>query len=299
MASLASMTGFARADGTLPDGASFLWEVRSVNGRGLDLRLRLPNGFDALEPALRDAAGKVFKRGNISATLNIKREEKTGPRLTPDPAALDQALRLALDLAGRIPGAPPPRAEALLTLPGVLRAESAELDEAAEEARRTVVAKGFDAALKGLAKARAAEGARLAEILTVLIDEIAALVALARDAAADQPAQQKARLLESLTALLEGERRVPEERLAAEVALLAAKSDVREEIDRLNAHIAEARTLLASGDAVGRRLEFLTQEFVREANTLCSKSATVALTRLGLDLKAAIERLREQAANVE
>jgi uncharacterized protein (TIGR00255 family) len=293
------MTGFARADGTLPDGASFLWEVRSVNGRGLDLRLRLPNGFDALEPALRDAAGKVFKRGNISATLNIKREEKTGPRLTPDPAALDQALRLALDLAARIPGAPPPRAEALLTLPGVLRAESAELDEAAEEARRTVVAKGFDAALKGLAKARAAEGARLAEILTVLIDEIAALVALARDAAADQPAQQKARLLESLTALLEGERRVPEERLAAEVALLAAKSDVREEIDRLNAHIAEARTLLASGDAVGRRLEFLTQEFVREANTLCSKSATVALTRLGLDLKAAIERLREQAANVE
>ncbi|NBQ75070.1 MAG: hypothetical protein EBU14_06855, partial [Acetobacteraceae bacterium] len=95
------MTGFARADGTLPDGASFLWEVRSVNGRGLDLRLRLPNGFDALEPALRDAAGKLFKRGNISATLNIKREEKAGPRLTPDPAALDQALRLALDLAAR------------------------------------------------------------------------------------------------------------------------------------------------------------------------------------------------------
>jgi uncharacterized protein (TIGR00255 family) len=293
------MTGFARADGTLPDGASFLWEVRSVNGRGLDLRMRLPNGFDALEPALRDAAGKVFKRGNISATLNIKREEKTGPRLTPDPAALDQALRLVLELAARIPGAPPPRAEALLALPGVLRAETAELDEAAEEARRVVVAKGFTAALQALAKSRAAEGARLAEILGVLIDEIAALVTLSRDAAADQPAQQKARLRESLAALLEGERRVPEERLAAEVALLAAKSDVREEIDRLNAHIAEARALLASGDAVGRRLEFLTQEFVREANTLCSKSATVALTRLGLDMKAAIERLREQAANVE
>jgi uncharacterized protein (TIGR00255 family) len=274
-------------------------EVRSVNGRGLDLRLRLPNGFDALEPALRDAAGKVFKRGNISATLNIKREEKTGPRLTPDPAALDQALRLVLELAARIPGAPPPRAEALLALPGVLRAETAELDEAAEEARRVVVAKGFTAALQALAKSRAAEGARLAEILGVLIDEIAALVTLSRDAAADQPAQQKARLRESLAALLEGERRVPEERLAAEVALLAAKSDVREEIDRLNAHIAEARALLASGDAVGRRLEFLTQEFVREANTLCSKSATVALTRLGLDMKAAIERLREQAANVE
>jgi uncharacterized protein (TIGR00255 family) len=299
MASLASMTGFARADGTLPDGASFLWEVRSVNGRGLDLRLRLPYGFDTVEPALRDAAGKIFKRGNISATLNIKREEKAGPRLTPDPLALDQALRLALELAARIPGAPPPRAEALLALPGVLRAETAELDEAAEEARRAVVAKAFTSALQGLAKSRAAEGARLAEILGVLIDEIAGLIMLARDAAADQPAQQKARLRESLAALLEGERRVPEERLAAEVALLATKSDVREEIDRLNAHIAEARALLASGDAVGRRLEFLTQEFVREANTLCSKSATVALTRLGLDLKAAIERLREQAANVE
>lgn len=299
MASLASMTGFARADGTLPDGASFLWEMRSVNGRGLDLRLRLPNGFDAVEPALRDAAGKVFKRGNISGTLNIKREEKTGSRLAPDPAALEQALRLALDLAARIPGAPAPRAEALLALPGVLRAETSELDEVAEEARRAVVAKAFTTVLQGLAKSRATEGARLAEILGVLIDEIAALVTLARDAAADQPAQQKARLRESLAALLEGERRVPEERLAAEVALLAAKSDVREEIDRLNAHIAEARALLASGDAVGRRLEFLTQEFVREANTLCSKSATVALTRLGLDLKAAIERLREQAANVE
>jgi uncharacterized protein (TIGR00255 family) len=186
-----------------------------------------------------------------------------------------------------------------MALPGVLRAESSELDEAAEEARRAVVAKAFTTALQGLAKSRAAEGARLAEILGVLIDEIAGLVTLARDAASDQPAQQKARLRESLAALLEGERRVPEERLAAEVALLAAKSDVREEIDRLNAHIAEARALLASGDAVGRRLEFLTQEFVREANTLCSKSATVALTRLGLDLKAAIERLREQAANVE
>ncbi|MCE2920532.1 MAG: hypothetical protein LW837_11405, partial [Roseomonas sp.] len=133
--------------------------------------------------------------------------EKAGPRLTPDPVALDQALRLALDLAARIPGAPPPRAEALLTLPGVLRAETTELDEAAEEARRAAVAASFSTALQALSKARAAEGARLAEILAVLIDEIAALVALARDTAADQPAQQKARLLESLAALLEGERR--------------------------------------------------------------------------------------------
>ena len=293
------MTGFARADGTLPDGASFLWEVRSVNGRGLDLRLRLPNGFDALEPALRDATGKVFKRGNISATLTIKREEKTGPRLTPDPVALDQALRLALDLAARIQGAPPPRAEALLTLPGVLRAEAAEPDEAEEEGKRTAIAAAFTRALDGLVASRRAEGAKLAEILGVLLDEVAALRDLAASEAAGQPALHAARLREALAALLEGERRVPEERLAQEVALLATKSDVREELDRLSAHIAECRRLLASGEAIGRKLDFLTQEFVREANTLCSKSASTALTRIGLELKAAIERLKEQSANVE
>jgi uncharacterized protein (TIGR00255 family) len=301
MTRLASMTGFAREGGTLPDGTPFVWELRSVNGRGLDLRLRLPNGLDALEPALREAAGRHLKRGNVSANLTVKREERA-PRLTPDPAALEQALRLALDLAARIPGGPAPRAEAILAMPGVLRAEAAEPDEAAEEARRAAMVAGFEAALRGLAQARAAEGAQLLRILDGLLDEIAALRETAAREAADQPAAQRARLLENLAGLLgEGDARarVPEERLAQEVALLAQRSDVREELDRLDAHIAQARALLRSGEAVGRKLEFLTQEFVREANTLCSKSASVALTRTGLDLKAAIERLREQAANVE
>ncbi|MGG5811977.1 YicC/YloC family endoribonuclease [Falsiroseomonas sp. CW058] len=301
MSKLASMTGFAREGGTLPDGASFVWELRSVNGRGLDLRLRLPSGLDALEPALREATGKRLKRGNVSATLTLRREERA-PRLTPDPAALEQAIALAVEVARRIPGAPAPRAEAVLSLPGVLRAEAAEPDDAAEEARRVALAAAFARALDGLAEARAREGAQLAAILAALLDEIAALREAAAAEAAGQPAAQRARLLENLAALLgEGDlrARVPEERLAQEVALLAQRSDVREELDRLSAHVNEARSLLASGEAVGRKLEFLTQEFVREANTLCSKSAGTALTRIGLDLKAAIERLREQAANVE
>ncbi len=302
MSKLASMTGFAREGGTLPDGASFVWELRSVNGRGLDLRLRLPNGLDALEPALREAVGKRLKRGNVSANLNIKREEQRAPRLTPDPAALEQAIRLAVEVASRIPGAPAPRAEAVLSLPGVLRAEVAEPDEAAEEARRAALAAAFTRALDGLVASRAREGAQLAAILGTLLDEIAALREAAAVEAAGQPAAQRQRLIENLQNLLgDGDlrARVPEERLAQEVALLAQRSDVREELDRLSAHVNEARALLRSGDAIGRKLEFLTQEFVREANTLCSKSASTALTRIGLDLKAAIERLREQAANVE
>jgi uncharacterized protein (TIGR00255 family) len=300
MSTLVSMTGFARESGTLPDGTSFVWEVRSVNGRGLDLRLRVPNGLDALEPALREAAGKRLKRGNVSATLTLKREERA-PRLTPDPAALDQAIALAQAVAQRL-GAPPPRAEAILALPGVLRAETAEPDETAEEAKRAALLAAFETALAALAVARGREGAQLGAILGVLLDEIEALRVQAAGEAANQPEAQRQRLLENLAKILgEGEvrARVSEERLAQEVALLAQRSDVREELDRLAAHVAEARRLLGAGDAVGRKLEFLTQEFVREANTLCSKSASVGLTRLGLELKAAIERLREQSANVE
>lgn len=300
MTSLASMTGFARESGTLPDGASFVWELRSVNGRGLDLRLRVPNGLDGLEPALREAAAKALKRGNVSASLNVTRQERA-PRLTPDPAALEQAIALATAVAQRL-GAPPPRAEAILSLPGVLRAEAAEPEEGQEEAKRAALLKAFEAALKGLAASRTREGAQLATILGALLDEIAALREAAATEAATQPEAQRQRLMENLARILgEGDvrARIPEERLAQEVALLAQRSDVREELDRLSAHVAEARRLLAAGDAVGRKLEFLTQEFVREANTLCSKSASVGLTRLGLELKAAIERLREQSANVE
>ncbi|MBU8546266.1 YicC family protein [Roseomonas sp. ROY-5-3] len=295
------MTGFARDSGSLPDGSSFVWELRSVNGRGLDVRLRLPPGLDVLEAPLREAVGKRLKRGNLSANLTLKREDRA-PRLTPDPVALEAAIALVLEVSARLPGAPVPSAEAVLSLPGVLRAEVSEIDEADEAAKRAALAASFTVALDGLVDSRAREGAQLQKILETLLGEIAALREAAAVEAAGQPAAQRARLLENLANLLgEGDvrARVPEERLAQEVAMLAQRSDVREELDRLSAHITEARTLLASGDAIGRKLEFLTQEFVREANTLCSKSASVALTRVGLELKAAIERLREQAANVE
>ncbi|HWL81375.1 MAG TPA: YicC/YloC family endoribonuclease [Roseomonas sp.] len=295
---LSSMTGFARHAGTLPDGTGFVWELRSVNGRGLDVRLRLPNGLDRLEAPLREAATARFRRGNISATLTLKREDRA-PRLTPDAAALEQAIALAVAVAARIPGCPPPRAEAVLGLPGVLRAESPEPQEGEEEARHVALAAGFGEALEALAAMRRAEGEKLAAILGTLLDEIGALREAAVAEAASQPAAHRVRLQAALAELLEGDSRVPEERLAVEVALLAQKSDVREELDRLAAHVEAARALLAEEGAVGRRLEFLTQEFGRESNTLGAKSASLALTRLSLELKAAIERLREQAANVE
>jgi uncharacterized protein (TIGR00255 family) len=289
---LASMTGFARADGAAA-GLAWVWELRSVNGRGLDLRLRLPPGWDALEPALREAAGKALKRGNITANLTVKRESEL--RLLADPAALEQALTLAMELHRRIPGSPVPRAEALLGLPGVLR--PAQADEAVPDTG--AVAAGFSRALAALVAARQAEGTRLGATLTGLLDEIATLHRQAAAEAADQPAAQRARVMENLAALLREAPSLPEERIAQEVALLAARSDVREELDRLASHLQAARTLLAEAANVGRRLDFLIQEFNREANTLCSKSASVALTATGLRLKAAIEQLREQVQNIE
>jgi uncharacterized protein (TIGR00255 family) len=296
-APLASMTGFARAEGST-EAIAWVWEIRSVNGRGLDLRLRLPPGYDSLEPELRAAAGKALKRGNVSASLTVRREDQ--PRLSPDPAALDQALALALALRERIPGSPPPRPEALLALPGVLRPLSAaeEAEGRREQGVQAILA-GFAQALEQLTLARRAEGARLASVLASLLGEIAALRDRAASEAADQPAAQRARLMENLEALLREAPTLPEERIAQEVALLAARSDVREELDRLASHIEAAHALLAEGAGVGRRFDFLVQEFNREANTLCSKSASAALTATGLRLKAAIEQLREQVQNVE
>jgi uncharacterized protein (TIGR00255 family) len=289
---LASMTGFAHAEGT-DAGLGWAWELRSVNGRGLDLRMRLPPGWDALEPALRDAAGKLLKRGNITANLTVKREATT--RLVADPAVLDHLLALAMALHARLPGSEMPRADALLALPGVLRPATAE----EEERPLAAVQAGFAQALAGLVSSRAAEGARLEAVLSGLLAEISTQCAQAKLLAAEQPVAQRNRLTEALAELLRDNPALPEERIAQEVALLATRSDVREELDRLDSHIAAARDLLAEGVAVGRRLDFLVQEFNREANTLCSKSVSAALTATGLRLKAAIEQLREQVQNIE
>jgi uncharacterized protein (TIGR00255 family) len=291
--SLASMTGFARTEGEAA-GTAWAWELRGVNGRGLELRFRLPPGMDALEPALREAAARVLRRGNINANLTVRRAE--AGRLAVDAATLDQLLALALELHARIPGSAPPRAEALLGLPGVLRANAPAEDAAAPTA---AIAAGFQEALDQLVAARRAEGSRLAATLGGLLDEIAGLHAAATAQAADQPAAQRARLLETVKSLLREVPPLPEERIAQEVALLAARADVREELDRLASHLVAAHALLAEGAYIGRRFDFLVQELNREANTLCSKSASAALTTTGLRLKATIEQLREQVQNIE
>ncbi len=294
---LASMTGFARAQGEV-GAISWVWELRSVNGRGLDIKLRLPGGLDGLEIPLRDLAAKALKRGNVNGTLTVKREAAAG--LTADLAALERVKELAIALADSIPGALPPRAELLLALPGVMRSTNTQEDSKEDQAALAKSAQaGFAIALEGLVAARTAEGARLAGITLAVLDEITALHEAASAEAATQPALHKARLQAQLKEILGSTPALPEEKIAQEIALLTTKSDVREELDRLSAHIGAARALLAEGAAVGRKLDFLMQEFNREANTLCSKSASLPLTSIGLALKAAIEQLREQVQNIE
>jgi len=294
---IASMTGFARTQGEL-NGTAWIWELRSVNGRGLDVKLRLPSGLEALEFPLRDLAAKRLKRGNVSGTLTLKRE--LAAAIVPDMAALERIKDLAVELADNIPGALPPRAELLLALPGVMRSTGAQ-EESEEEraALHDAVRTGFVQALEGLAESRATEGRKLADIVGVNLREIALLHEAAGLEAAKQPELHRARLAAQLAELIGGTPNLPEERIAQEIALLATKSDVREELDRLAAHIEAARALLKEGVAVGRKLDFLMQEFNREANTLCSKSTSVPLTNIGLALKAAIEQLREQVQNIE
>jgi uncharacterized protein (TIGR00255 family) len=228
--------------------------------------------------------------------LNIRRDTETRPSI--DEAALANILTLAMNLHARIPGSPVPRAESLLTMPGVMRQAPADPVQERDAASGPVRA-GFAEALERLVAARAAEGARLAAVLSGQLDEIARLRDQAEVEAADQPASHQMRVMETLRGLLRESPSLPEDRIAQEVALLAARSDVREELDRLSAHIDAARGLLEESVNIGRRFDFLVQEFNREANTLCSKSASVSLTNTGLKLKATIEQLREQVQNIE
>ena len=274
---------------------SWVWELKSVNGRSLDLRLRLAPGFDALEPELRAALAQRFRRGNFSANLAVTRT--TSPALRVNREALSQLVTLINELSGEIEAAPP-RLDGLLALRGVVETVEDE-DETVIEARRDAVLAGWNAALDRLADARAEEGARIAAVLGSQLDEMAALVTAAADCAAAQPAAIRERLRTVLASLADLMPSMPEERVAQEVALLAARSDIREEIERLRAHLEQAGELLQQGEPVGRRLDFLCQELNREANTLCSKSADIELTRIGLSLKAVVEQFREQVQNIE
>ena len=288
------MTGFARAEGD-ELGISWVWETKSVNGKSLDLRLRLPPGFDALEPRLRAMLAQRIRRGNISAVLAITRTAPAAVRINRD--ALAQLVSLMNEIADEVDAAPP-RLDGVLALRGVV--ETIEDDEEAMiDRRRSAVLGSWETALDRLAAARAEEGARLAPALRRQLEEMTALVRAAEDCAAAQPEAIRERLQTMLTGLADLAHGLPEERVAQEVALLLTRSDVREEIERLRAHLEQASDLLQQGEAVGRRLDFLCQELNREANTLCSKSADIELTRIGLSLKAAVEQFREQVQNIE
>ena len=292
---LVSMTGFAEAHG----GREMLrwrWEAKSVNGRGLDLRLRAPPGFDGIEPAARVLANGRFRRGSLQATLTFEPQE--GARgLRVDPVALAAAVKIAKEIEIDT-GLAPARVDGLLALKGVVvQDEMLPIDLTARAQRDAAVLETLANAFDALARARAVEGAKLAQVLTAQIADIARLTEEATQLAAAQPQIIRDKLLQQVKELASGS--VSDDRMAQEVALLALRSDVREELDRLHAHVAEARSLLRSADAVGRKLDFLAQEFNREANTLCSKSSDIQLTRVGLGLKAAIDQFREQAQNVE
>lgn len=292
-ATLSGMTGFGRADGADGDW-SWSVEARSVNGRNLEVRFRGPPGFDNLERLAKASAQARLARGQITLGVQARKADTTAA-LKVNTEVLARYLALANELAEQ--GATPPSADGLLGLRGVMDAPEDEDDAEARAAVEAAVATSIDAALDALKVSREREGAQLRPVISGFIDRIEALTAAAETEAAAQTEAIRDRFTRRITELAPDAPGV-EERIFLEAAALATKADVREELDRLTAHVASARTLLQQPPA-GRKLDFLMQEFMREANTLCSKSATTPLTGIGLELKAVIEQLREQVQNVE
>lgn len=289
------MTGFARAEGALGDW-SWAVEARSVNGRNMDVRFRGPPGFDTLERLAREGAQKRFQRGQVTIGVQARRaESESSVRIDLEQAERYlEALQPLID-SGKVQT---PGADGLLALRGVVLSGDELADPEAQAAVEKAIAASLSEALDGLLEARRAEGAALRPILGDILERIEGFAETAEGEAADQPAEVKARFEKRIAELTAGHGIEPE-RLVQEAAVLAAKADVREELDRLKTHVESARSLIGGDGPAGRRLDFLAQEFMREANTLCSKSATKALTATGLELKAAIEQLREQVQNVE
>ncbi|MBN9023796.1 MAG: YicC family protein [Rhizobiales bacterium] len=292
---LQSMTGFARTEG----GAElrWAWELRSVNGKGLDVRLRLPPGMERLETAVREKVAGRFTRGNIQVLLSLD-GRPSGQRIMINETVLAQVLAAMAHIRREVDAAPP-TADGILAIRGVLETGDETLDDEAQAALDAAILHGLDAALEALREARESEGRALGAILLGRIDEIGRLARLAETSPLREPAAIRARLAEQVAALLDAVPALDPDRLHQEAVLLATKADIREELDRLDAHVDAARELLSKGGAVGRRLDFLAQEFNREVNTLCSKSNDRSLTAIGLDLKAVVDQLREQIQNLE
>ena len=296
MSTLASMTGFARAEGEwMAD--RFVWEARSVNSRGLDVRCRLPAGYEALEPDVRARVSSKLTRGSINLSFSVT-SGAANASVVLNRAALD-ALMASVKAAAADHGVKEPGLEALLPVRGIVEVCEPELSDEDREARAKAMMATLDKAIGALIEARKQEGKHLAALLSGHIDRMESLLEAARSTAEAQPEALRARLHRQISDLMEASKGLDETRLTQELALLATKADVREELDRLAAHIAAARELLAADGAIGRKFDFLTQEFGREANTMCSKAVDIALTRIGLDMKAVIDQIREQVQNVE
>ena len=293
---LSSMTGFARGHGAA--GAyAWAWELKSVNSKGLDLKLRLPPGWEAIEPAVRARATEILSRGSVFANLTVSREG-AAPVARINEAALNAVLAALQGLSGKVESAPP-SLDGILALKGVMEVSEAEESEDERSAAELAVVAGFGETLKGLSEMRRSEGQALGKILSARLSEIGSLAARAEVTPGRKPEAIKARLAEQVATLLEASQRFDADRLHQEAILLATKIDIREELDRLSAHVAQAKKLLADGGPIGRKLDFLSQELNRESNTLCSKANDLELTNIGLELKAVVEQFREQVQNLE
>jgi uncharacterized protein (TIGR00255 family) len=293
---LSSMTGFARSHDAC--GAyAFEWELRSVNAKGFDLRMRLPPGWDAVEPIARKRATEMLARGTVYANLTVKRTD-AAPVIRVNEDVLTSVMKVAADLSAKL-AAPPPTVDGILAIKGVLEVSEPDDTEAERQAAETAILKAFDLALAGLIEMRRREGTTLQQILVSRLDEIAALAKRADSAPGRQPDAVKARLSEQIALLLESSERFDADRLHQEAIMVAAKADIREELDRIASHVTQARELIGKGGSVGRRLDFLAQEFNREVNTTCSKSNDLELTNIGLEMKNVVEQFREQVQNLE
>ena len=293
---LSSMTGFARSHGASGPYA-FEWELKSVNAKGFDLRLRLPPGWDELEAIAKKRAAALLARGTVYANLNVRRANALAAvRINEE--VLASVLKAASQLSGKI-DAVAPSIDGLLGIKGVIEVVEPESDEEENKAAMAAAAAAFDKALADLVAMRQREGMALGQILSQRMDEVEALAKKAEAAPGRKPEAIKARLAEQIAALIETSDRFDADRLNQEALLIAARADIREELDRIASHVAQARELIGKGGPIGRRLDFLAQEFHREANTCCSKSNDVELTNTGLEMKNVIEQFREQVQNLE
>jgi uncharacterized protein (TIGR00255 family) len=290
------MTGFARADGAV-DGLRWTWEIRSVNGKGLDIRLRVPSGMERLDPPARERAGKALSRGNVQATLSVQREV-AGSRVVINEDVLAGVLAAMDRIKSRV-AVQPPTLDGILNVRGVVEIAENEASEEERAAYDEAIMASFGAALADLVAMRAREGGAIGAVLSARLDEIEALTRAAEASPARTPEAIRTRLAEQVALLTGASPALDPDRLHQEAVLLATKADIREEIDRLTAHVAAAREMLAEGGAVGRKLDFLSQEFNREVNTLCAKANDRGLTAIGLELKAVVDQLREQVQNLE